>query len=188
MGTSGRTAIGWPPRVRVARQPRVTSGPPAPRPQSRSTSRPALVLETRNVEARNCVRERRTPPAGNFPEMSGPSGFYDTQDRPRGLQRYSRSRPIPRPARRQDDSQKQPGDRIGVMSPLRCNTDSGKTKNHADFEDVDFPGSVGMREDSAHREAWWSDSGRRSDSTRHDVTWVRCEPAVWWGSCEHHAS
>jgi hypothetical protein len=32
-GTSRRTRIGWPPRVLGARRPRMTSGPPAPRPR-----------------------------------------------------------------------------------------------------------------------------------------------------------
>ena len=47
-----------------ARRLRVRSGPSGSRLRCRSSSRPASVLETRSVEARGCIRGRRTPVGG----------------------------------------------------------------------------------------------------------------------------
>ena len=74
MGTSRRMPIGWSPRVLGVRRPRGTPGPPAPRPQCRSTSRPASVLETRNAAARGCVDGRRTSPNGGWSQCYRVSG------------------------------------------------------------------------------------------------------------------
>jgi hypothetical protein len=65
-GTSRRPPIGWPQRGPGGRRPHVPSGLLEPRPLCRSPSRPAFDLETPNGEARDCVRGRRTPPAGGW--------------------------------------------------------------------------------------------------------------------------
>lgn len=62
MGTSRRPPIGWSQRGPGVRRPHVMSTLLEPRPLCQSTSRQASVRETPNVEARGCVRGRRTRP------------------------------------------------------------------------------------------------------------------------------